>query len=307
MVGLARRAKARTGARHLCLAGGVALNVLANSRVLAEAGFDDVWIQPAAGDSGGAIGAATYVHHSVLRHRERHPMSTAKLGPAFTDDRIADFLKGNEIAYETLRSDEVAPRTASLLARGEVIGWFQGRMEFGPRALGSRSILADPTDPDMKERVNEKIKHREPFRPFAPSVLGSRSGGYFDLAGRGDRSSPFMLFVADVRPDARSRLPAITHVDGTARVQTISASEDALYHDLISSFAELTGMPVLLNTSFNLRGEPIVCTPEDAFNTFSHSGMDHLVMGTALIPASSKKALRPYPGSRSHGRDEIIV
>jgi carbamoyltransferase len=307
MLGLARRARELSGSKHLCLAGGVALNVLANTRVLREAGFEDVWVQPAAGDSGGCIGAATYLYHSVLRQTPRHRLDTAYLGPAYTDADIHGLLRELEVPFTVLEPQAIAPTVARLLAEGNVVGWFQGRMEFGPRALGARSILANPTEPGMKDKVNAKIKHREPFRPFAPSVLREAASTYFDFDGR-DRESPFMLLVARVRPDKQHLVPAITHVDGTARVQTVSREQNPLYYRLIEAFGKLTGVPVVLNTSFNVRGEPIVCTPAEAFNSFSHTDMDYLVMGDALIGAEAKRQISAYPGAATiRAGAEVVV
>jgi carbamoyltransferase len=298
MLGLARRARELTGSRNLCLAGGVALNVLANARILRESGFDDVWIQPAAGDSGGCIGAAMQLYHSVLREPRCYTMDDAYLGPGFANEEIHALLGELEVPFEVLRPDQIAPTVGRLLADGNVVGWFQGRMEFGPRALGARSILANPTDPTMKDKLNAKIKHREQFRPFAPSVLKEAASTYFDFDGRStERESPFMLLVARVRPDKQHLVPAITHADGTARVQTVSRRQNPLYYDLIEAFGKVTGVPVLVNTSFNVRGEPIVCTPAEAFNSFSHTDMDYLVMGDALVPAASKRRLSAYPGA----------
>jgi carbamoyltransferase len=309
MLCLARRAREASGSRNLCLAGGVALNVLANARVLREAGFENLWVQPAAGDSGGCIGAATHLYHTVLRQGPRHPMETAYLGPAYTLEEIHAFLRENDVSFTALGERDLAPTVARLLADGNVVGWFQGRMEFGPRALGARSILANPTDPAMKDVLNAKIKHREPFRPFAPSVLAEAAGTYFDFDGRtADRDSPFMLLVARVRPEKRHLVPAVTHADGTARVQTVRRTQNPLYYQLIEEFGKQTGVPVLVNTSFNVRGEPIVCTPAEAFNSFSHTDMDYLVLGNALVPASSKRRIRPYPGaSLVHAGAEVVV
>jgi carbamoyltransferase len=307
MVGLARRARDLTGARKLCMAGGVALNVLGNSRVLCEAGFEDVWVQPAAGDSGGCIGAATYLYHTVLREARRDTMETAYLGPCYPDADIHRLLDDLEVSYDVLEPTAIAPRVARLLAEGNVVGWFQGRMEFGPRALGARSILASPTDAGMKDKVNAKIKHREPFRPFAPSVLREAAQTYFEFDGR-DRESPFMLLVARVRPDKQHLVPAITHVDGTARVQTVTRAQNRLYYELIEEFGKLSGVAVLLNTSFNVRGEPIVCTPAEAFNSFSHTDMDYLVLGNALIESASKRHLTAYPGMAFvHAGAEVVI
>jgi carbamoyltransferase len=309
MLGVARRARELTGSKNLCMAGGVALNVLANARILREAGFENLWVQPAAGDSGGCVGAATYLYHTVLREDRRHTMDTAYLGPGFSDEEIRAFLHEADVPFTPLARAEIAPTAARLLAQGNVLGWFQGRMEFGPRALGARSILADPTDPGMKDKLNEKIKHREQFRPFAPSVLREAASTYFDFDGRDPRrESPFMLLVARVHPDKQHLVPAITHADGTARVQTVSREQNPLYYRVIEEFGKLTGVPVVVNTSFNVRGEPIVCTPAEAFNSFSHTDMDYLVMGDALVPASSKRKLGAYPGAAMvRAGEEVVV
>ncbi|MBV9579608.1 MAG: carbamoyltransferase, partial [Chloroflexi bacterium] len=203
----------------------------------------------------------------------------------------------------------VAPTVARLLADNDVIGWFQGRMEFGPRALGARSILANPTEPGMKDILNAKIKHREAFRPFAPSTLVEAAPTYFDFgAPEAELESPFMLLTARVKPEKQHLLPAITHLDGTARVQTVSRSQNPRYYALIEAFGKLTGVPVLVNTSFNVAGEPIVCTPDEAFNSFAHTDMDYLVIGNALIPASSKRKLGAYPGrAQVHEGVEVVV
>jgi carbamoyltransferase len=309
MLGIARRARQLSGSDNLCLAGGVALNVLANARVLAEAGFRNMWVQPAAGDSGGCVGAATYLQHAVLREGPRHAMRTAYVGPAFSNAEIEDFLQREGIAYSHLLDNQIAPTTARLLAGNNVVGWFQGRMEFGPRALGARSILANPTEPTMQDILNAKIKHREAFRPFAPSTLHESAATYFDVRGASDGwESPYMLLVARVRPDKQRVLPAITHADGTARVQTVKRADNPLFYATIEEFGKLTGVPVVVNTSFNVRGEPIVRTPQEAFNSFAHTDMDYLVMGNALIPASSKRRVAPYPGRVAvHAGGEVIV
>jgi carbamoyltransferase len=299
MLGLARQARALTGSDNVCLAGGVALNVLANARILRDSGFRTIWVQPAAGDSGGCVGAATHLYHGVLREPRRSTMETAYLGPGYTNDEVHAFLGELEVPHRVLPRAEIAPVVGRLLAEGNVVGWFQGRMEFGPRALGARSILANPTDPGMKDKLNAKIKHREQFRPFAPSVLKEAAATYFDFDGQtlAERESPFMLLVARVRPDKQHLVPAVTHADGTARVQTVSRAQNPLYYELIEAFGKLTGVPVLVNTSFNVRGEPIVCTPAEAFNSFSHTDMDYLVMGDALIGAEAKRRIGAYPGA----------
>ncbi|MBV9324664.1 MAG: carbamoyltransferase [Chloroflexi bacterium] len=309
LLGLARRARALSGSENLCMAGGVALNVLANARILRESGFRRVWIQPAAGDAGGCLGAATYLYHTVLRQPRRLRMDTAYLGPSFGNAEIHEFLQREGVSYTVLEDDAIAPTVARLIAGNEVVGWFQGRMEFGPRALGARSILANPTDPSTKDTLNAKIKHREAFRPFAPSTLVEAASTYFDFgAPTGDVESPFMLLTARVKPDKQHLLPAITHLDGTARVQTVSRAQNPLYYAVIEEFGKLTGVPVLVNTSFNVNGEPIVCTPSEAFNSFAHTDMDYLVMGNALVPASSKRKLGAYPGrAQVHDGVEVVV
>jgi carbamoyltransferase len=310
MLGLARKARALSGSENLCMAGGVALNVLANARILRESDFKHVWIQPAAGDAGGCLGAATYLYHTVLRQPRQLRMDTAYLGPCYSNAEIHDFLEREGVAFSVLDDAEIAPTVARFIADNNVVGWFQGRMEFGPRALGARSILANPTDPTTKDTLNAKIKHREAFRPFAPSTLVEAAPTYFEFGSpTGDVvESPYMLLTARVRPDKQHLLPAITHVDGTARVQTVSRAQNPLYYALIEEFGKLTGVPVLVNTSFNVQGEPIVCTPAEAFNSFAHTDMDFLVMGNALVPASSKRKLGAYPGAKLvHAGEEVVV
>jgi carbamoyltransferase len=309
MLGLARRVRNLSGSENLCMAGGVALNVLANARILRESGFLRLWIQPAAGDAGGCLGAATYLHHTVLRNPRRDRMDTAYLGPGYSNAEIQSFLDREGVAFTALDEADIAPCVARLLADNNVVGWFQGRMEFGPRALGARSILANPTDPTTKDTLNAKIKHREAFRPFAPSTLVEAASTYFDFGSPlGDVDSPFMLLTAHVRADKQHLLPAITHVDGTARVQTVSRVQNPQYYALIEEFGKLTGVPVVVNTSFNVQGEPIVCTPAEAFNSFAHTDMEYLVMGNALVPASSKRKLGAYPGTKLvHAGEEVVV
>ena len=301
---MARHAREITGKSNLCLAGGVALNCVANGKLLRERIFEDIWIQPAAGDAGGAVGAALAVWHNVLGHpRERDgrrdTMKGAYLGPEFSPEQLRTYLDANDYPCEELSDEDWAPRIAALVADANVIGLLHGRMEFGPRALGNRSIIGDPRSSEMQSVLNLKIKFRESFRPFAPSCLEERAAEYFDL----DRPSPYMLLVADVckercteprgdehqldlrewvnRP--RSDLPAITHVDYSARIQTVSEETNPRYHALIRAFEELTGCAALINTSFNVRGEPIVCTPEDAYRCFMRTEMDYLVLGPFLL------------------------
>src|SRR5262245_32060632 len=282
---MAERAYLETGLKKLCLAGGVALNSVANGRILRETPFEELYIQPAAGDGGGAVGAALYGYHAVLGRPRGFVMEHASWGQAHDAAAIEAFLREGGIAHERLdREERLVERVVDRLQSGKVVGWSQGRFEWGPRALGHRSILADPRNPDMKDIVNTKIKFREPFRPFAPSALVERAEEYFALP-EAARHYParFMLYVVDVRPDKRPVVPAITHVDGTGRLQTVRRETNPRYHRLISRFAEATGVPMVLNTSFNLRGEPIVNTPAEAFHTFSQSGMDVLVLGDHVI------------------------
>jgi len=279
---MGRHVHERTGLKKLCLAGGVALNCVANGRLHREGPFDEMYIQPAAGDDGTAIGAAAYVYHTLMGNARTHPLRNAYLGDGFTDGDVQAFLDEAHVPYRRMERDELLRFTAQKLADNQIVGWFQGRMEFGPRALGNRSILANPGDPDMKDILNHRVKHREPFRPFAPSALLEHASECFDMAA----PSPFMLLVADVLPEQRERLAAITHVDGTARLQTVAPDENPLYHALIGEFHALTGCPVVLNTSFNVRGEPIVRTPADAYACFRHTDMDWLVLHNFVVAKS---------------------
>lgn len=277
-----------TGLKRLCMAGGVALNSVANGKILRQTPFEELYIQPSAGDGGGAIGAALYAHHMVLGNSRKFVMEHASWGEEHSLGEIEKFLKKNNIRFQRLDDDEkLMEQVVDRLQEGKVIGWFQGRFEWGPRALGNRSILADPRRPDMKDIVNTKIKFREPYRPFAPSVLVERAGEFFNLSQPAQHyPARFMLYVVDVNESKRDVIPAVTHVDGTGRLQTVERSAAPRYYRLIQSFGDATGVPVLLNTSFNLRGEPIVNTPEEAFKTFSRSEMDLLVLDRCLIRKS---------------------
>jgi carbamoyltransferase len=315
MLRMARHARAETGERNLCLAGGVALNCVGNGRILREGVFDNVWIQPAAGDAGGSLGAALSVWYQYLgnprdveKMRDGHVdgMRGSYLGPEFSDAEIQSFLDSVGASYRKVKQAELADEVARLLAEEKIVGWFQGRMEFGPRALGGRSILGDPRSPRMQSQMNLKIKFRESFRPFAPSVLRERVADYFEL----DCDSPYMLLVAPVREhlrvpmsDAeeklfgvkklnvpRSVIPAVTHVDYSARVQTVRREDNPAYYDLIAAFDRLTGCPVVVNTSFNVRGEPIVCTPEEAYTCFMRTEMDCLVVGEFVLEKGAQDA-----------------
>lgn len=277
MLKLAAAAVAKTGCRNLCLAGGVALNSKANGKILTSGLVDNLFVQPAAGDDGVCLGAALAPHLDSGGKLPLRKMRDAYLGPASSDAEIEKALTTYKI--RCTRVSDPAKAAAELLAGGKILGWFQGRMEFGPRALGSRSILADPRDPQMTEKVNNAVKFREWWRPFAPSVLAEAATDYIESA----TDSPFMILTAQVRPEKRAVIPAVTHVDGSARPQTVERDVNPLYWKLICEFGGLTGVPVVMNTSFNLRGEPIVCTPTDAIRTFFSSGMDALAIGTFLV------------------------
>jgi carbamoyltransferase len=283
MIQLARRAHRETGLSKLCIAGGVGLNSVANYKILRETPFDEIYIQPAAGDAGGALGAALYAYHVLLGKPRAFVMEHAYWGAEYGEAEIVDFIRGEGLKAETHEDDErFLARVVEGLAAGKVVGWYQGPFEWGPRALGNRSILGDPRRADMKDIINIKIKFREPFRPFAPSILMERADDYFEL-GSAAKHYParFMLYVAPVKkPD---QIPAVTHVDGTGRLQTVQRETNPRYYRLIELFGEATGVPVIINTSFNLRGEPIVTTPANAYSTFSTSGMDWLVLGRHLI------------------------
>ena len=280
-VNLARGAHKLHPSDNLCLAGGCALNTVANWKIMEQTPFKRLFVQPAAGDSGGAVGAAFYVYNTVLGNPREFALRDVYLGPAFSEAEMEAALvaAGPQVRWEKLSRPELVKRTAAVLRDDKVIGWFQGRMEFGPRALGCRSILANPMNPEMKKIVNSKIKFREFFRPFAPAVLREHADEYFEMGGQ---ESPFMLLVPPVRAEKRAVIPAVTHADGTGRVQTVTRETNETYYELIREFGALTGVPVLLNTSFNVRGEPIVCTPQDAVNCFLKTGLDYLVLGNIL-------------------------
>jgi carbamoyltransferase len=313
MLRMARHVHRETGMEDLCLAGGVALNCVGNGELLRRGPFKRLWIQPAAGDAGGAVGVALAIHHKVLGqprrpYSEGDAMKGSYLGPAFSDDEIEAFLRSAGAVSERLSTPAMLDRAADLLAREKIVGWLQGRMEFGPRALGGRSILGDPRSPRMQSVMNLKIKYRESFRPFAPSVLREHLREWFEL----DVDSPYMLLVAPVAAShripmteeqqhlfgieklnvPRSDIPAVTHVDYSARIQTVHAETNPLYHGLLTRFHARTGCPVLVNTSFNVRGEPIVCTPRDAYLCFMRTEMDNLVMGSFVLEKSRQPPLR---------------
>ena len=312
MLRMVRHVCINTGQKNLCLAGGVALNCVGNGRILREGPFENIWIQPAAGDAGGALGAALFVWYQYL---EKNRVANGKkdfqqgsyLGPVFKNSYIEDYLKKNNILYTELGSEEIPEKIADLIADQKVIGWFQGRMEFGPRALGNRSIIGDARSPKMQETMNLKIKFRESFRPFAPSVLQEKVSNLFEI----ESESPYMLLVAQVKKEikkevsderqklfgldklhvVRSSIPAITHVDYSARIQTVNKDDNPLYYWMIRKFGEKYGCPAIINTSFNVRGEPIVCTPEDAYLCFMRTNMDYLIMGNFLLEKKEQKPL----------------
>lgn len=273
-----------TGSKNLCMAGGVALNCVANTKVLQKTPFENIFIQPAAGDDGGAMGVAFYIWNCVLGNPRKFVLEHCYWGPEFSNEYIAKFLNDKGAEYQKIDSDNIVKRAAQLIANQKVLGWFQGRMEWGPRALGNRSILADARNKENWQKVNLKIKFRESFRPFAPSVLEEDSTKFFDHPG----INPFMLFINKVKGDS---IPAVTHIDRTARIQTISRRQNPLYYSLISEFKKLTGVPVIINTSFNVRSEPIVCSPEDAFNDFIKTKMDYLILGNYLL---NKRDMRKF-------------
>jgi carbamoyltransferase len=273
--------------RDLCLAGGVALNCVANARLLRDSPFDRVWVQPAAGDAGGSLGVALFIWHQLLDQPRtasaRDAMQGSLLGPAFDDDAVAEFLRGCGARFRSFDDDaSLCEFVAGLLAEQSMVGWFQGRMEFGPRALGARSILADPRSTEHRTTLNLHIKFRESFRPFAPAVLAEQASRWFRVPEGLD--SPYMLFVFQARDQgSETALPAVTHVDGSARVQTVDAARHGRFRLLLEAFARRTGCPVLVNTSFNVRGEPIVCTPQDAYACFLGTNLDALAMGRHVV------------------------
>ena len=304
-----------TGQKNLCLAGGVALNCVGNGRILREGPFERIWIQPAAGDAGGALGAALRIWHKYLGNKRsaddnKDAQKGSYLGPECSDSEIEEYLRDNHIPYKKYSRQELLERSVEFITSEKVIGWFQGRMEFGPRALGARSIIGDARSPQMQSRINLKIKFRESFRPFAPTVLAEKAQDYFDI----NCESPYMLLAAPVKyarqPDkepegferlkiVRSEIPAVTHVDNSARLQTVSKdSKNPMYYDLLKELDRKTGCPVIINTSFNVRGEPIVCTPEDAYKCFMHTDMDYLVMGSFILDKkeqpTEKHTIRQY-------------
>jgi len=313
MLKVAKHVYEVTGKDRLCLAGGVALNCVGNGRILRESPFKEIWIQPASGDAGGALGAALLVWHKYLGNRrlvddKNDKQKASLLGPYYSDDYIENFLLREGAPYKKLAYSDIPQAVSDLIIQGKVIGWFQGHLEFGPRALGARSIIGDARNPEMQSRMNLKIKYRESFRPFAPTVLREKVFDWFELG----QESPYMLLVAPVKEVKRkkidnpkdglrgfdqlkvirSEIPAVTHVDCSARIQTIKREDHTLYYDMINSFYKKTGCPLIINTSFNVRGEPLVCSPEDAFRCFMRTEMDYLIMGSFLLDKKEQKPLK---------------
>ncbi len=276
-----------TGMENICLSGGVALNSVANGKILQNTPFKNIYIQPAAGDSGNSIGAALFCYNHILNNNKRFVQDTAFFGPSFDDEYVKGFLDSHFINYTKFRNkNELIKKTARLIYQDNVVGWFQGRMEWGPRALGSRSILSNPSNPDMQAILNEKVKHREKFRPFAPVVCEDDALKYFECDRPVPLPTDFMLMVYPIIKRWHNKIPAVTHVDGSGRLQTIRRTQNELYYDLIKEFGKLSKIPILINTSFNIRGEPIVCTPHNAYNCMMGTGIDYLVMGNFLIKRS---------------------
>lgn len=264
---------------YLCIAGGVGLNCSTNGKILENTPFKKIFIQPAAGDDGGSLGAALYIYMQLFKGNKRWRMKTTYLGPAYTDEYIENFLESRDINYEKFSDDELTSIVAKYLYENKIIGWFQGRMEFGPRALGNRSILVNPCNPHMKQILNDRVKHRESFRPYAPSICLEDVKDYFNI----NQPSPFMTISATVVEDKKSIIPGVIHIDNTARLQTVSEDENPLYYKLLRKFQAISGVPIILNTSFNMHGEPIACSPQDAFRCFIATEMDFLVLGNILI------------------------
>lgn len=306
---MARHLHAETGLKKLVMAGGVALNSVANYKVLRDGPFEELYILPAPGDDGGCVGAAYWAYNHVLGQPRGPALDHAYLGSEYSDAEIRAFLEKYEIPYRHFADDEeFYDYAAQALVDGQVCGWFRGRFEFGPRALGARSIIADPRRPEMKDKLNSTIKFREPFRPFAPSVLEERANEFFDIPDA-EKHYParFMLYVAPVRPEKRSVLPAITHEDGSGRLQTVYRETNPAYHGVIRRFGEITGVPVIMNTSFNLKGEPIVESPAHAFNTFSLSGMDLLFLGNYVVAKEAKKKIAETRFHLRHEGDSVTA
>ncbi len=284
MVGMLNHVQKETGEKNLCMAGGVALNSVCNGKILSRTAFKDIYIQPAAGDGGTSVGVAFYIYNSLLNNPRTYVMRDAYLGPGYTSEQIRAFLDDYGITYSAFNNDDdLIKKTAHMLHGDNVIGWFQGRMEWGPRALGARSILSNPCNPKMQDILNVKVKHRERFRPFAPVVAVEDALKYFECDDPIPLPTDFMLMVYPIVPSMRKKIPAVTHVDGSGRLQTIRKEQNPRYWGVVKAFGKLSGVPILINTSFNIRGEPIVCTPQDAYRCMMGTGIDYLVMDRFLI------------------------
>ncbi|MFA5350594.1 MAG: carbamoyltransferase N-terminal domain-containing protein [Candidatus Omnitrophota bacterium] len=279
LITITRNIYNETKMEKLCLAGGSFLNCVVNNKILEDSLFKEIFIQPAAGDAGGALGAAAYIYHSILKKNRNYIMTHPYLGPAFSASQIRRILLNSNLIFKEFNETELTKQVAERLAKNQIVGWFQGRAEFGPRALGNRSILANPCNPQVKELLNSKVKKREPFRPYAPAVLEERADEFFEMRCK----SPFMLLAPKVKEGKRTLIPGVVHVDGTARVQTVSKDTNPRFWQLIKDFENITGVPIVLNTSFNLRREPIVCSPEDAVGSFRKSKMDCLVLENYVV------------------------
>jgi carbamoyltransferase len=278
LLDLIKHIRRNTSTKNLCLNGGVFLNCVANSRIIKESGFENIFIFPVPNDAGTSIGAAYQIYHKLSKNNNKHVLRHIYLGPEYSDESIEKILVKYKLKYS--KSSDISKKAAVYLAENKIIGWFQGAMEGGPRALGNRSILASPINPDMKDIVNSKVKHREPFRPFAPAVLFENKDDFFEMEGL---ESPYMLFALPVKEEFKSKIPAVVHVDGTARVQTVKHNDNPGFYTLIKEFALITGVPVVLNTSFNVRGVPIVCSPEDAVKCYLSTNIDVLCLGNYVI------------------------
>jgi carbamoyltransferase len=284
MTKMLKHIHAETKCDNIVLGGGVGLNSVYNGKILRDTPFKRIWIHPDAGDGGTSIGAAAYAYHTILGHPRGKPFSNAYLGPRYDDKTIQEFLDKNNIKYTKFKSDaELISQTAKILNDNNVVGWFQDGMEWGPRALGARSILSNPCNPQMQEILNLKVKHREKFRPFAPVVCEDDALTYFDCDRPVPEPTDYMLMVYPVRKEWRKKIPAVTHVDGSGRLQTVRRPQNTRYYDLLKAFGRLSGIPILINTSFNIRGEPIVCTPQDAYKCMMGTGIDCLVLGSFLV------------------------
>ena len=273
-----------TGANNLVMAGGVALNSVINGQIIGKTGYKNIWIQPNASDGGASMGAALYFYHHLLGRKKRYEIKHSYLGPGYSDDHIRRYLDQEKVEYVEYKDNkELTLKTAKLISDDKIIGWFQGRMEWGPRALGARSILANPCNPEMKDIINSRVKHRQEFRPFAPAVIADAASQYFDINGDIPVPAEYMLMVYPVIEDKKNEIPSVTHVDGTGRLQVVKKERNSLYYQLIKDFGNISDVPIVINTSFNVRGEPIVATPEDAYRCMMSTGIDYLVMGKYII------------------------